>query len=102
MIWAVSLLSLDLRTQGLTPHEEVLRIRSFLELGRVKNPPYPLSALPRNLSNEGFTSIDFAENQLSPSLISLSPLYTDHPRLFPQAWVQPSMACYGKLQLVHV
>src|SRR3954454_18259918 len=35
------------------------------------------------------TSIDFAENQLFPSLIGLSPLATAHPRLFQQAWVRP-------------
>ena len=45
------------------------------------------------------TSIDFAENQLFPSLIGLSPLATAHPRLFQQAWVRPSSACYRTFSL---
>src|SRR3954454_19481723 len=45
------------------------------------------------------TSIDFAENQLFPSLIGLSPLATAHPRLFQQAWVRPSSGCYPTFSL---
>ena len=100
-IWAVSLLSLDLRTQGLTLLGQILCFRSFLELGRVKNPPYPLSALHHKMLLKGYTSIYFAENQLSPSLISLSPLCTSHPRLLPQAWVQPFIVYYDRFQLAH-
>ena len=36
------------------------------------------------------TSIGFAENQLSLSLISLSPLITDHPRILQHPQVRPS------------
>jgi hypothetical protein len=36
-------------------------------------------------SIRGATSIAFGENQLSPALISLSPLVTVHLRLFQQA-----------------
>ena len=100
-IWAVSLLSLDLRTQGLTLLSQKLCFRSFLEFGRVKNPPHPLSALHHNMFLKGYTSIYFAENQLSPSLISLSPLCTSHPRLLPQAWVQPFIVYYDRFQLAH-
>ena len=81
---------------------KILCFRSFLEFGSIKNTPHPLSALHHNTLIKGFTSIDFAENQLSPSLISLSPLYTSHLRLLPQAWVQPSMVYYDKFQLAHV
>jgi len=45
------------------------------------------------------TSIDFTENQLFPSLISLSPLATGHPRLLQQTWVRSSGACYGTFNL---
>src|SRR3712207_6598626 len=45
------------------------------------------------------TSIDFAENQLFPSLIGLSPLAAAHPRLFQQAWVRPSSGCYPTFSL---
>jgi len=34
--------------------------------------------------------MNFAENQLSPNLISLLPLITTHPRIFPQTWVRSS------------
>jgi hypothetical protein len=45
------------------------------------------------------TSIDFAENQLFPGLIGLSPLAAAHPRLFQQAWVRPSSGCYPTFSL---
>jgi len=45
------------------------------------------------------TSIAFAENQLSPGLIGLSPLTTGHPRLFQQTWVRPSSGCYPTFSL---
>jgi len=100
-IWAVSLLSLDLRTQGLTLDSHLMGIRSFLALGMGNAHPHPLSALPPTKFYRGVTSIAFAENQLSPSLMSLSPLPTGHPRLLLQTWVQPSVAGFGKLQLAH-
>ena len=46
------------------------------------------------------TSIDFAENQLFPSLIGLSPLNTTHPRIFQHSTVRPSSACYRTFILV--
>jgi hypothetical protein len=42
----------------------------------------------------GTTSIVFGENQLSPSLIGLSPLPTAHPKLFQQQRVRASTRCY--------
>src|SRR6185436_14280577 len=44
--------------------------------------------------------IAFAENQLFPSLIGLSPLATSHPRLFQQAPVRSSSACYRTFNLL--
>jgi len=76
-------------------------IRSFLELGITIGNPHPLRALPPTSCFRGVTSIAFAENQLSPSLMSLSPLPTAHPRLLPQTWVRPSAARYGPLQPGH-
>jgi len=46
------------------------------------------------------TYIAFAENQLSPSLIGLSPLATSHPLLFQQEWVRPSSKCYLTFSLL--
>jgi hypothetical protein len=62
-------------------------------------PPSPSGALPPAVTARRSTSIDFAENQLSPGLIGLSPLATAHPRLFQQAWVRPSSACYRTFSL---
>src|ERR1700755_3478301 len=74
-------------------------IRSLVRFGKSLGPPSPSSALPPGVNTRRSTSIDFAENQLSPSLIGLSPLATAHPRLFQQAWVRPSSACYRTFSL---
>ena len=57
-------------------------------------PPRPFSALPPSDTLPGTTSIVFGENQLSPSLIGLSPLPTAHPNLFQQKRVRTSTPCY--------
>ena len=67
--------------------------------GKTVSPPSPSSALPPAVSGRRSTSIDFAENQLFPSLIGLSPLTTGHPRLLQQTWVRSSSACYRTFNL---
>src|SRR3546814_6627920 len=62
--------------------------------------PSPSSALPPKVFARRSTSIDFAENQLFPGLVGLSPLATSHPRLFQQTWVRPSSACYRTFSLL--
>ena len=57
-------------------------------------PPRPFSALPPPDTLPGTTSIVFGENQLSPSLIGLSPLPTGHPNLFQQERVRTSTRHY--------
>ena len=57
-------------------------------------PPRPFSALPPRHTLRGTTSIVFGENQLSPSLIGLSPLPTAHRKLFQQLRVRTSTPCY--------
>ena len=66
-------------------------------------PPRPVSALPPlDMATRtsprgtlpGTTSIVFGENQLSPSLIGLSPLPTAHPNLFQQERVRTSTRHY--------
>jgi hypothetical protein len=42
----------------------------------------------------GYTKIYFGENQLSPSLIGLSPLSTAHPSSFQPTTVRTSTRCY--------
>src|SRR4030095_11160579 len=46
MIWAVSLLTMDLSTHCLTPEEHVHGIRSLTGLGNPWRAPHPISALP--------------------------------------------------------
>ena len=62
-------------------------------------PPRPFSALPPSDTLPGTTSIVFGENQLSPSLIGLSPLPTAHPKLFQQLRVRTSTRCYSSFIL---
>ena len=62
-------------------------------------PPRPFSALPPSDTLPGTTSIVFGENQLSPSLIGLSPLPTAHPNLFQQERVRTSTRCYSSFIL---
>ena len=49
---------------------------------------------PQESFQRGATSIAFEENQLSPSLISLSLLSTTHPLPFQREWVRTSSQCY--------
>ncbi|KAK7231342.1 hypothetical protein RIF29_48392 [Crotalaria pallida] len=69
-------------------------LRSFPGVGKAKwGHPSPLSALPRAIDIIRSTEIDFAENQLYPILVGLSPLATSHPRILPHTWVRSSKAC---------
>ena len=42
----------------------------------------------------------FRKNQLSPSSIGISPLFTSHPRVLHGSWVRASFACYSKFTLL--
>ncbi len=52
MVWAVSLLTMDLSTHCLTPGIRVYGIRSLTELGNPWRAPHPISALPPQLTSE--------------------------------------------------
>jgi hypothetical protein len=65
-------------------------LRRFHGFGKALGHPHPPSALHPGCLFEGRTSIRFAENQLSPSLIGLSPLPTSHPSILQHTWVRPS------------
>ena len=62
-------------------------------------PPSPVSALPPAVLIRGGTSIPFGENELFPSLISLSLLPTAHPPSFQPWWVRASTKCYHRFTL---
>lgn len=64
-------------------------------------PPAPIQSLYLLLTvPRGPTSIDFGENQLSPGLISLSPLPTSHPSGFQPTPVRSSTQCYLSFNLL--
>src|SRR5690606_36892561 len=74
-----------------------IRIRSFFRFSKINYPPYLKSALPHINIFIRSTKIDFAENQLSLSLISLSPLTTNHPNILQHIRVRSSKWCYHLL-----
>ena len=74
-------------------------IRSLIGFGRLVRPPSPFSALPPSSATRGGTSIHFGENQLFPSLISLSLRSTAHPLNFQLRWVRPSTRFYPRFTL---
>jgi hypothetical protein len=57
--------------------------------------PNPSSALPPPLTTGGSPKNNFGENQLSPSLIGLSPLSTVPPPSFQPEWVRAFTTCYS-------
>jgi len=89
VVWAVSLSTLNLFTQGLTTGR---RIRRFSGLGNgVIHPFLPKSPLPRRMvlaSIRCTTDIVFVENQLSPRSVSFSLLPKAHPMLLQQQRVR--------------
>ena len=60
------------------------------------HPPSLHSALPQSIYQKRSTYIDFAENQLSPSLISLSPLSSNHPSILQHTRVRSFTLFYNK------
>ena len=98
MVWVVSLSTLDLSTQCVSA---VLCSQVFgvwFELVRLA-PPVPIQCSTPWGNTQRSTSIDFAENQLSPGLIGLSPLSTSHPVTFQRYLVRSSSACYCTFNL---
>lgn len=89
MVWAVSLSTLDLCTQGLTTGR---RIRRFRGLGNgFIHPSLPKSPLPQRwflTTIRCTTEIVFVENQLSPGSVSFSLLPAAHPMLLQQQRVR--------------
>ena len=65
------------------------------------SPPGPIQCSTScELNSRGYTNRYFGENQLSPSLIGLSPLPSSHPSGFQPTWVRSSTACYGGFNLL--
>src|SRR5207247_7084721 len=71
-------------------------------LADISNPVRPLNqpvALPPAGNMRRCTSMHFGENQLSRSLIGLSPLPTPHPPGFQPWWVRASTMSYHRFTL---
>jgi len=84
---------MNLSIHTLSALNEKVRIRSLPKFSKRKSPPCLHSALPQTSCSERSTSIDFAEIQLSPTLIGLSPLNSSHPSILPHTRVRPSKEC---------
>src|SRR5690606_1213558 len=84
-VWAVSLLTTKLIPRRLTAALQLAGIRSLVDFGRLVGPLGQPVALPPARTTRRCTEMHFGENQLSPSLIGLSPLPTGHPPGF-QPW----------------
>ena len=82
MIWAISLSTAELISRSLTPAIEVIGIQSLIGVGSLVGPLAHSVLYLRYLKLQGYTKIYFGENQLFPSLIGLSPLFTAHPSGF--------------------
>ena len=100
MVWAVPLSPTNLIARRLTPAEQVYGIRSLTGFGSPVRPLVQLVLYLRHSFTRGYTSIYFEENELSPSLISLSPLSTSHPIGFQPELVRPSIECYFNFSLL--
>ena len=75
-------------------------IRSLVGVGRPVSPLNHSVSLPPLFITRRSTSMLFDENQLSPSLISLSLLSTTHPRCFQPSLVRSSTLFYQRFNLV--
>ena len=94
MIWVVSLSTTNLSTRSLTPVIVGHGIRSLVGFSKLVDPLAHLVLYPHAALLRGYTSIYFGENELSPSLISLSPPITAHLSSFQPTLVRPSTLCY--------
>jgi hypothetical protein len=80
MIWAVSLLTMDLSTHRLTPGIQVHGIRSLTGLGNPWRAPHPISALPPRLIPEA--SPKAISGRTSYLRVRLE--FLPYPRLIPE------------------
>src|SRR5829696_8008100 len=101
MFWVLSLSPRYISTPRLPPGQHSTGIRSLVGGGTAIPPPGPIQCSTScELISRGYTKIYFGENQLSPSLIGLSPLPSSHPSGFQPTSVRSSTACYGGFNLL--
>jgi len=100
MIRAITLLKKNLSTLFLIFRLIFLIFEDLVGEIEVLSSSLTSATLPLKNRKKNFTSINFVENQLSSSLISLSPLIKNHPYLLPQTRVQSSKFLFETFQLV--
>ena len=99
MVWAVSLSTTELIPRSLTPALSLTGIRSLANVSNLVGPISHPVALPPVRNTQRCTYMHFGENQLSRSLIGLSPLPTGHPPSFQPRWVRSSTRSYPRFNL---
>ena len=99
MVWVLTLSPAKLIPRDLTPAQQVNGIRSLIRVGNLVGPLTYSVLYLRHSMTQGWTSIHFGENQLSPGLIGLSPLTTAHPADFQLCLVRSSTYCYIRFNL---
>ena len=99
MVWAVSLSTTELIPRSLTAALSLTGIRSLADFGKLVSPLGHPVALPPARNARRCTYMHFGENQLSRSLIGLSPLPTAHPPGFQPWWVRSSTRSYPRFNL---
>src|SRR3954466_6177902 len=99
MVWAVSLSTTELIPRSLTATLSLTGIRSLADVSNLVGPIGHPVALPPARNKCRCTYMHFGENQLSRSLIGLSPLPTAHPPGFQPWWVRSSTRSYPRFNL---
>ena len=84
---------------SLTAALSLTGIRSLADVSNLVGPIGHPVALPPARNTQRCTSMHFGENQLSRSLIGLSPLSTAHPLGFQPKWVRASTTSYRRFTL---
>jgi hypothetical protein len=90
---------MELIPHSLTAALSLTGIRSLADFGKLVGPLDHPVALPPARNTRRCTYMHFGENQLSPSLIGLSPLPTAHPLSFQPKWVRSSTRSYPRFNL---
>ena len=93
MVWAVSLLTMELIPHRLTGHV-FTRYSEFDSIWYRSRSPHRISALPPCYNRDRCASTHFGENQLAPGSIGISPLTTPHPPIFQHRSVRTSTPFY--------
>src|SRR6478672_11495836 len=84
---------------SLTAALSLTGIRSLADVSNLVGPISHPVALPPARNTQRCTKMHFGENQLSRSLIGLSPLPTAHPLHFQLKWVRSSTTSYRRFNL---